>query len=298
MKKFWFFLIGILTGVALTILGAYIINKAKSSDIAFFDEPGDVVTAQTFSGRTITVNGFEVFQVLGEGVALARGNELYTWDLIVLLWDDKGEQYYDNQSVIAPIGKCFRQIGIYKYESKDESYRTVPVVTLMDSEINYDENVQSKQQTSTNGMTFFDEPGEVMSDKSYKISRVVSDGAALARGKSEYGSLYYGLEVLLWDEKASFYDDQIVKAPNGKCFRQIGIYKNGFSTYPIVTLKDGNSGGQKSELNRTTQKVDKTLSKSIDRNKVSEPQISTEPTKTETSNPKLDKNKAYRLVKD
>ena len=150
---------------------------------------------------------------------------------------------------------------------------------------------------SDNGMTFFDEPGEIMSDKSYKVSRVVSDGAALARGKGEYGSSYYGLEVLLWDENANYYDDQIVKAPNGKCFRQIGIYKNGFSTYPIVTLTNSVSG-QKSETKKTTQKIEKPKIIDVDRNRIIEPTISTESSKTETSNPKLDKNKAYRLVRD
>ena len=77
-----------------------------------------------------------------------------------------------------------------------------------------------------------------MSDKSYKVERVLDDGSAIARGKSEYGSSYYGLNVLIWDENANFYDDQIVKAPDGQCFRQIGIYKSVLETYPIVTLTD------------------------------------------------------------
>lgn len=289
-----------MSGVALTFLAAYLINRAKFSGITFFDEPGEIVTAQTISGRTETVNSFEVFQVLGDGVALATGDEWFTRDLIVLLWNEEGKPYYDNQSVIASKGNCFKQIGIYKYKSRDKMHRTIPVVTLLDCEceIMEDEDVPIKEKlVSDNGMTFFDEPGEIMSDKSYKVSRVVSDGAALARGKGEYGSSYYGLEVLLWDENANYYDDQIVKAPNGKCFRQIGIYKNGFSTYPIVTLTNSVSG-QKSETKKTTQKIEKPKIIDVDRNRIIEPTISTESSKTETSNPKLDKNKAYRLVRD
>ncbi len=288
-------MLGVLSGVVLTILGVCIINKAESTDITFFEEPGEIVTAQSLWGGTEIVKGFEVFQVLDKGVALAKGNDLYTWDLIVLLWNDNGEQYYDNQSVIAPIGKCFRQIGIYKYKSKDEIYRTVPVITLMDCETINNENVLDEQQTSFNGMSFFDEPGEVMSDKSYQVSRVLDNGAAIARGKNQYG-YYYGLEVLLWDEDANYYDDQVVKAPNGKCFRQIGIYKSGISTYPIVTLKDSNSSEQNTNVPKTTQKNTKPKNSYIEETTTAKPNI--ESNITESNNTKLDKNKAYRLVKD
>lgn len=295
MKKIWIYLLGILSGVTITFLASYLINRAKFSGITFFDEPGEIVTTQNFLGGTEIVDGFEVFQVLGEGAALARGNDLFSYDLIVLLWNDKGESYYDNQSIIAPKGQCFRQIGIYKYKSEDKRYRTIPVVSLMEGGIQEEDDVPNiRPSIYDNGMSFFDEPGEVMSDRSYKVWRVVSDGAALARGKSEYGSSYYGLEVLLWDEEANYYDDQIIKAPNGKCFRQIGIYKSGYSTYPIVTLKD--CDGQKSEVKKTTSKVEKPKSNNFETNSRVEHQ--TEPRTIESNNVKLDKNKAYRLVRD
>ena len=252
------------------------------------------MTVQNLFGGTEIVNGFEVFQSLGDGTALAKGDDLYSYDLIVLLWNDKGEPYYDNQDVIAPKGKCFRQIGIYKYESKDKMHRTIPVVTLLDGEIIEEDESDRKLFSYDNGMSFFDEPGEVMSDKSYQVSRVVSDGAALARGKNKYG-YYHGLEVLLWDEEANYYDDQIVKAPNGKCFKQIGIYKSGFSTYPIVALKNDDVG-QRSEPKKTTSKVEKPKSNNFEMNSRVEHQ--SEPQTTKTNNVKLDKNKAYRLVRD
>lgn len=294
MRKIWVYLLGILSGVVLTFLASYFINKTKFSDIMFFDEPGEIITAQTLSGSSQAVKSFEVFQVLDDGVALATGDEWFSRNLIVLLWNESGEPYYDSQSVVASNGECFRQIGIYKYKSKDKKHRTIPVVMLMVGEI-LEEDATDRKQYLDNAMSFFDEPGEVMSDKSYKVTRVLDEGSALARGKSEYGSSYYGLEVLLWDEEANFYDDQIVKAPNGKCFRQIGIYKSGFSTYPIVTLKDGNSG-QKSEAKMTTSKVEKPKNNNFETDSIVEHQ--TEPQTTETNNVKLDKNKAYRLVRD
>lgn len=295
MRKIWVYLLGVLSGVVLTFLASYLINKTKLSGIMFFDEPGEIVTAQTLSGNSQAVKSFEVFQVLDNGVALATGNEWFSRDLIVLLWNENGEPYYDNQSVVASNGKCFRQIGIYKYKSRDKMHRTIPVVILMDGEIlEEDEMPGRKQYTYDNGMSFFDEPGEVMSDKSYQVSQVVSDGAALARGKNKYG-YYFGLEVLLWDEEANYYDDQIVKAPNGKCFKQIGIYKSGFSTYPIVTLKNGDVG-QKSEAKKTTSKVEKPKNNNFETNSRVDHQ--TELQTTESNNVKLDKNKAYRLVRD
>ena len=294
MRKIWVYLFGVLSGVVLAFLASYIINKTKLSGITFFDEPGEIMTVQSLFGKTEIVNSLEVFQTLGEGAALAKGNDLYSYDLIVLLWNDEGEPYYNNQDVIAPKGKCFRQIGIYKYESKDKMYRTVPVVTLMDGEILEEDDSDRKLFSYDNGMSFFDEPGEVMSDKSYQVSRVVSDGAALARGKNKYG-YYYGLEVLLWDVEANYYDDQIVKAPNGKCFKQIGIYKSGFSTYPIVALKNDDVG-KKSEAKKTTSKVEKPKSNNFEMNSRVEHQ--SEPQTTKSNNVKLDKNKAYRLVRD
>lgn len=295
MKKIWIYLLGILSGVTLTFLASYLINKEKFSGITFFDEPGEIVTAQTVAGRSQAATSFEVFQVLGEDVALATGSEWFSRDLIVLLWNENGETYYDNQSVVASNGKCFRQIGIYKYKSRDKMHRTIPVITLMEGEIEEDVPIEMPS-IYDNGLSFFDEPDEVMSDRSYKVTRVLDNGSALARGKSEYGSSYYGLEVLLWDENANYYDDQIVKAPNGKCFRQIGIYKSGMSTYPIVTLKDGEVE-RKSETKKTARKVEKPKNNNFEPNSRIEPKIEPQ-TKESNNNVKLDKNKAYRLVRD
>lgn len=79
-----------------------------------------------------------------------------------------------------------------------------------------------------------------MADKSYRVERVLKDGSAIAQGKRDSHDERYlfGLKVLLWEENANFYDNQIVKTQDGQCFRQIGIYKSVLETYPIVTLTD------------------------------------------------------------
>ncbi len=126
MKKFWVYLLGILTGVVLTILVSLIFNKSRNPDISYFDEPGEILKAGLF-GDNKPVTNLKVFQALGNGFAFAMGDEWYTRDLIVLLCNSEEKPYHDNQSVIAPKGKCFRQIGIYK-----SGFKTLPIVKLMD----------------------------------------------------------------------------------------------------------------------------------------------------------------------
>lgn len=237
MKKIWIYLLGVLSGVVLTFLVSLIINRSKNSDISYFDEPGEAITVECY-GREKPVISFKIFQTLDKNAGLALGEDFCSRDLLVLVISDNDQSLFDNQTIVATKGKCFRQIGIYKYKSKDEMYRTIPVVMLMDGEIEDFVEEPTIVEKTNSDYIFFDEPGEVMTDKSYKVDRVLDDGSAIARGKSEYGSTYFGLEVLLQEENANYYNDQIVKAPNGKCFRQVGIYKSWGKTIPIVKLMD------------------------------------------------------------
>ena len=101
MKKIWIYLLGVLSGVVLMFFIGFIVNLTKSSNIRFFDKPGDLITIQRLTGETEAVQSFEVFQVLDKGTALATGGSLFQ-DINVLLWNDKGTNYYDNQIVTAP----------------------------------------------------------------------------------------------------------------------------------------------------------------------------------------------------
>lgn len=62
-------------------------------------------------------------------MGLASGDDICTNDLLVLVYSNDNQSLYDNQTIIAPKGKCFRQIGLYKQYNK-----TLPIVTLMDSQ--------------------------------------------------------------------------------------------------------------------------------------------------------------------
>jgi hypothetical protein len=39
--------------------------------------------------------------------------------------------YYDDQVIKVPEGKCMRQIGVYEYQTRMETIKTVPIVQVM-----------------------------------------------------------------------------------------------------------------------------------------------------------------------
>lgn len=137
MKKIWVYLLGVLTGIVITIIALAVIGAAINSKdesgtkrirgMDFFEKPGDMVEAASV----------KVFQSLDDGIALAncKGDDPYDLDLygepIVMLYNEEGTPYYDNQIVKSPKGKCFRQVGIYRYSSRMGD-RIVPIVMLLD----------------------------------------------------------------------------------------------------------------------------------------------------------------------
>lgn len=53
-------------------------------------------------------------------------------ELTVLITNDSGEYYYDDQIIKTTKTKCFKQVGIYKYNTRAGIEKTVPIVKLMD----------------------------------------------------------------------------------------------------------------------------------------------------------------------
>lgn len=127
MKKIWVYLLGILTGVIVTFITLYVIGTANNnlSGLSFFEQPSGIIEDSSV----------KVFQALGDGTALAncKGNKQFDMygDPIVLLYNEEGSPYYDSQIIKAPKGKCFRQVGIFKYSS-NMGDRTVPIVMLLE----------------------------------------------------------------------------------------------------------------------------------------------------------------------
>lgn len=131
MKKWIVFLLGMITGGILTfgiLLALTIGANTSSNGVTLFDEPGECLSTESF----------EVMQVVDDHHALAyevEWNDILqsyiSTDLLVLLTNDNGEYYYDDQVIKVPKGMCMRQIGIYKYQTKMEIDKTVPIVKLM-----------------------------------------------------------------------------------------------------------------------------------------------------------------------
>ena len=126
MKKIWVFILGIITGIILTILFAVIVSnssKGGMSGLTMFEQPGECVGKKSA----------KVLQVIGTDAALVNevekmqytGTEMYTGKTM-LITNREGKTYYDDQIIKAP--KCFRQIGIFKYQSRNGMANTVPVV--------------------------------------------------------------------------------------------------------------------------------------------------------------------------
>lgn len=130
MKKTGVFLGGFATGVVVTFIVLLIIglaqNPAAFQGVTNFEEQGDIVYEKSF----------EVMQVIADNAALVHGKEypnstLYLGTLY-LLRNNEGKYYYDDEIIKVPAGKVVRQTGIYKYQTKSEDYKTVPIIEIVD----------------------------------------------------------------------------------------------------------------------------------------------------------------------
>ena len=132
MTKWLIFGGGVLTGVVLTLLFAFIFSASRAGGddgTTWFEKPGDV----------IDVKAFKVFQVLDEDAALVRGQSHNDLNLgvelfkgaVYLLTNEDGKYYYDDEVVRVPEGKVAIQVGIYRYQTKSEFGKTVPIIQIM-----------------------------------------------------------------------------------------------------------------------------------------------------------------------
>lgn len=76
------------------------------------------------------VRRFEVFQVIEDNYALAHGcnadDDTHCWGTLVLLTPMSGIDFYDDMFVTIPKEKCAVQNGVYRYETRYHSIKTVP----------------------------------------------------------------------------------------------------------------------------------------------------------------------------
>lgn len=124
MKKIWVYIVGVITGIVLTILFAtvsYVSSTSSNSGLNMFEEPGECL---------ISRSSLKIFQVLEPTAALAMIKDDFSSG-VYLLVNNEGKSYYDDQVIKLPTGKCFKQIGTYQYPTKDDRLKTVPVVQIL-----------------------------------------------------------------------------------------------------------------------------------------------------------------------
>lgn len=117
---------GIVTGIILTFVILLFVAKSNSDNpsndnMIIFEQPQQKIDAKSF----------EVLQVLPDGNALATVESNENFGMIVMLLANKNATYYDNQKIEVSTGKCARQIGTYRYMTRNNIEKTVPIIDIV-----------------------------------------------------------------------------------------------------------------------------------------------------------------------
>ena len=176
------------------------------------------------------------------GCALAHADE--SFGSIVFIIPNESQQFYDDQKIVLKNDQCAQHVGTYKYSTKMEIEKTVPAIRIVDG-VELPKSNRTVTEKKDFGKTLFEKPGECVSRKNFEVQKVLDSGDAIALEIRETisGHVFTSdLEVLiLAQEGSNFYNNQIVKAPKGKCARQIGNYKyqqyGSTKVIPIIAFK-------------------------------------------------------------
>lgn len=123
------FIGGIVAGVILTICFAYVVAVHNGQDVSSSNPNVEMFEKPT---QTISVKEFRVIQVLDDGSALATAEDMDHYGTVVLFPAKDETSYYDDQHIDVPKGKVLKQVGTFKYESRQEIVKTVPIVEFFD----------------------------------------------------------------------------------------------------------------------------------------------------------------------
>lgn len=100
--------------------------------------------------------------------------------------------------------------------------------------------------SNNNGITLFDDEGDCVSCNNFQVMQVTDSGDALAMEIEPDAPVRFptGITVLfLNDGKKSYYDEQLIRIPDGKCVKQIGVFKymsnlGDERTVPVVGIRN------------------------------------------------------------
>lgn len=124
VKSILIYVGGIFTGIIIMcVLSLCVAKHNADGGLVIFEQPG----------QKIVVEKLRIIQVLSNESALATSTDLsVNYGTVFLLLPKDGVSYYDDQKITVPSGKFARQIGTYRYMSKNDVEKTVPVIDFYD----------------------------------------------------------------------------------------------------------------------------------------------------------------------
>lgn len=128
--KIGFFTLGMITGIVLTILWTVIVsNYSTGSKHSNSDIPGLTLFKQP-TKNCVGEKSAQVVHVVDTNFALVQeeDEDFEDWytGKTMLITNEAGTPYYDGQIIRA--AKCFRQVGVYKFEFPAGITHVAPVV--------------------------------------------------------------------------------------------------------------------------------------------------------------------------
>lgn len=128
MSKGVIYLLGVMTGIFITLGAAFVVAKTRTSD-------SDGVSMFETRGQAMTESSFKIFQTLDDKHALASGVceefEFYM-GVTVMIVGGEDDHFYDDLIIRKSSKRKFYQVGTYRYKTKSEDFKTVPIVALLD----------------------------------------------------------------------------------------------------------------------------------------------------------------------
>ena len=148
--------------------------------------------------------------------------------------------------VVSMITKDFKRRFLGESEQTELVADSVDVADVPKVEPTTKSEAKSTKKQKSGPATMFDAPRECVTSNNFKVEIILDEKYVIAEELNpdleEYG-FTTDLTVVFIDEDNSYYTDQVVKVPHGKCVRQIGVYKSDHYKYndktlPIVKIMD------------------------------------------------------------
>ena len=111
-----------MTGIILTFAYFHLSSTNMNDKLVMFDEPRQEIHAKVF----------EIMQVLPNGNALATVDSSINYGMVVLFLAGNETSYYDDQKIYVSSDTHVMQVGTFRYMTREEMVKTVPVVAIMD----------------------------------------------------------------------------------------------------------------------------------------------------------------------